>query len=218
MGGASWGPGLALYPPGGSLLGGRHGAVQEGGCGGRIPGTRPDSLPPGGSFHSVPPPGDLMLTYGISYYLASSDSRFYGSSLDLSPDLPIRALSGCLTTFSGIAQGHLQLQVTSHPPPLLLVLLNEGYHPQPNPSPAPLALSPEHFRNHSLSSVSLTRCPSPYAFLSHLDGVSSLFPHIRPFWPLASSSWPAISLRLGQTAPVGADSLPSGMAWSQRAP
>lgn len=99
-----------------------------------------------------------MLTYGISYYLASDDSQFYGSSLDLSPDLPIRALSGCLTTFSGIAQGHLQLQVTSHPPPsspppLLLVLLNEGYHPQPNPSPAPLALSPKHFQNHSLSCV-----------------------------------------------------------------
>ena len=92
----------------------------------------------------------------------------------------------------------LQLQVTSHPPPLLLVLLIERYHPQPNPSPAPLALSPEHFRNHSVSS-----CPSPAAlarnaFLSHPDGVSSLSPRIRPFWPLASSSWAAISPTLGR--------------------
>ena len=158
-----------------------------------------------------------MLTYGVSYYLASDDSLL-GSSLDLSPDLPIRALSGCLTTVSGIAQGHLQLLVTSHPPPLLLVLLSERYGPQPNPSPAPLAFSPEHFRNHSVSSVSLTRHPSPDTFLSHPDGVSSLSPRIRPFWPLASSSWPAISPTLGQTAPVGADSLPSGMAWSQHAP
>ena len=58
-----------------------------------------------------------MLTYGINYCLDSDDSHIYGSGLDLSPELPIRALSCFLTTFSGISQGRLQLQVASHPPP-----------------------------------------------------------------------------------------------------
>lgn len=170
-----------------------------GGRGGLSRGPRSDSFPlrpPGGSFRSVPSLGDLMLTYGVSYYPDSDDSHAPGSSLDLSPELPIGALGCFLTTFSGISQGRLQLHMTSHPPPILLpplllvLLLNKGYHPQPNPSPAPLVLTPEQFQSHSLSSVSLPHHPGPCAFLSHLDGVGSLSPRIRPSWPLASSSGP----------------------------
>lgn len=95
--------------------------VQEGGapggCGGCLGDPGLTLYPPGGSFRSVPSPGDLMLTYGINYCLDSDDSHIYGSGLDLSPELPIRALSCFLTTFSGISQGRLQLQVASHPPP-----------------------------------------------------------------------------------------------------
>lgn len=139
-----------------------------GGRGGLSRGPRLTPSPtPGGSFCSVPSLGDLMLTYGVSYYPDSDDSQAPGSSLDLSPELPTGALGCFLTAFSGLSQGHLQLHVASHPPPILLpplllvLLLNEGHHPQPSPSPAPLVLTPEQFQSHSLSSVSLPRHPSP---------------------------------------------------------
>lgn len=55
---------------------------------------------PGGSFRSVPSLGDLMLTYGVSYYPDSDDSHAPGSSLDLSPELPAGALGCFLTALS----------------------------------------------------------------------------------------------------------------------
>ena len=74
--------------------------VQQGGAPGGRGGARlgdPLTLyPPGGSSHSVRAPGDLMLTYGVSYYLASDDSHFDSSSLDspqTSPFVPSAAVS-----------------------------------------------------------------------------------------------------------------------------
>lgn len=42
-----------------------------------------------------------MLTYGCNYRLASSDSHTYGSSLDLSPELPIHIFNCFPSTSSG---------------------------------------------------------------------------------------------------------------------
>ena len=195
--------------------------VQEGGapggCGGCLGDPGLTLYPPGGSFRSVPSPGDLMLTYGINYCLDSDDSHIYGSGLDLSPELPIRALSCFLTTFSGISQGRLQLQVASHPPPVLLpplllvLLLNEGHHPQPTAVAAPLAFTPEQFR--SPSPATLARAPSSLTWMvsvasPHVSDPPGLSPHPQglsdftrgwsrqPLWGLIPCplAWPGLSM------------------------
>lgn len=94
--------------------------VQEGGATGW---GEPSKL-----FSSVLSPGDLMLTYGFNYHLDSDDSHIYGSSLDLSPELPIHIFGCSLDIFSGMSQRHLQLRVT--PPP----------QPSPHPVPSYLVL------------------------------------------------------------------------------
>lgn len=137
--------------PGGSR-GWGGGAAGGWGSGGGQGGARPDSIPPGGSFRPVLSPGDLMLTHGFNYHPDSDDSHVYGSSQDLSPQLPVHIFSRFLNTFSGMSQRHLQLNVTSWPAPCPACAqtwssqdpVNDGQLPPPDPSPRPGAFTPEH--------------------------------------------------------------------------
>lgn len=131
---------------------GEVGLQGDGGVGVARGGAQPDSIPPGGSFRPVLSPGDLMLTHGFNYHPDSDDSHVYGSSQDVSPQLPVHIFSRFLNTFSGMLQRHLQLNVTSWPAPCPACAqtwssqdpVNDGQLPGPDPSPPPGAFTPEH--------------------------------------------------------------------------
>lgn len=95
--------------------------------------------------------------------------------------------------------------------PLLVLLLNEGYHPHPTPAPAPLAFTPEQFR--SPSPATLARAPSSLTWMvsvasPHVSDPPGLSPHPQglsdftrgwsrqPLWGLIPCplAWPGLSM------------------------